>query len=156
MFDSFPFRSQGRELRVGRPPAVRPQPARVARELALALEMQEEIDREGLTFRDAARRYGCSRMRICRLLALARLAPDIQVRVADLTTTTALEDVTVEDLRWVAEAMDWGEQRRRFEQVVRIGGQAEPAPTARCPVGVLAVARGAAMDGTTIENARLA
>lgn len=101
-------------MRVGRPPAVRARPARVARELALALEIQEEIDREGLTFRDAARRRGCSRMRICRLLGLARLAPDIQAQVVDLTTTTTLEALTVDDLRWVAEAMDWGEQRKRF------------------------------------------
>ncbi|MBN1771210.1 MAG: hypothetical protein JXB32_08125 [Deltaproteobacteria bacterium] len=93
---------------------MRPQPARVARELALALDVQAEIDRDGLTYREAARRHGCSRQRICRLLALARLAPDIQARVADLTTTTALEALTVEDLRWVAEAMDWGEQWRRF------------------------------------------
>ena len=108
-------------MRVGRAPGVRPQPARVARELALALEIQEEIDREGLTFRAAARRHGCSRMRICRLLGLARLAPDIQAQVADLTTTTALEALTVEDLRWVAEAMDWEEQRGRF--ALLLGGQ---------------------------------
>lgn len=105
-------------MRVGRAPGVRPQPARVARELALTLEIQEEIDREGLTFRAAARRHDCSRMRICRLLALARLAPDIQARVADLTTTTALEALTVEDLRWVAEAIDRGAQRRRLRQIV--------------------------------------
>ena len=110
-------------MRVGRAPGVRPKPARVARELALALEMQEEIDRGGLTFRDAGRRHDCSRMRICRLLALARLAPDIQARVADRTTTTAPEAPSVEDLRWVAEAMDWREQRRRFGWRLDGGGK---------------------------------
>jgi hypothetical protein len=55
LVDTFPFRSQGRGKRAGPPPS-RPQPARVARDLALALEVQAEIDAEGLTYREVAPR----------------------------------------------------------------------------------------------------
>lgn len=100
--------------RAGPPPPARPQPARVAGELALALEVQTEIDRDGLTYREVARRHACSRQRICRLLALARLAPDIQDQVARMTTVTASEGLDRQSLEWVAEALDWAEQRQRF------------------------------------------
>lgn len=118
LVDTFPFRSQGRGKRAGPPPAARPQPARVAGELALAIEVQAEIDRDGLTYREVARRHACSRQRICRLLALARLAPDIQNQVARMTTVTASETLDRQSLEWVAEALDWDEQRARVRRLI--------------------------------------
>jgi hypothetical protein len=127
LVDTFPFRSQGRGKRAGPPPPVRPQPARVARDLALALKIQAEIDREGLTYREVATRHGCSRKRVCRLLLLTRLAPEIQDRVARMTTTTASEPLDREALEWVADVMDWSEQRDRFQKTMVCAGSADAA-----------------------------
>ena len=92
-----------------------PRPARVAQELALALQLQAEIDNEGLTYRQLAERHGWSRMKACQLLPLARLAPDIQAEVAGLTTTVAGEPIDRDTLVWIAEARDAAAQRERFD-----------------------------------------
>jgi hypothetical protein len=96
-----------------------PRPVRVAQELALALELQAEIDNEGMTYRELAERHGWSRMKACRLLPLARLAPDIQAEVAALTTTVASEPIDRDTLMWVAETSDWTSQRERFDALKR-------------------------------------
>jgi hypothetical protein len=54
-------------------------------------------------------------MKVCRLLALARLAPEIQVEVASLTTTVAGEPIDRDTLQWIVDAADWAAQRRRFD-----------------------------------------
>jgi hypothetical protein len=78
--------------------------------------------------REVARRHECSRTRICRLLALVRLAPEVQARVAALTTTTARQPMDRRELEWVAGAVDWGEQRRRFAAIT-----VRPAATGGTP-----------------------
>lgn len=96
-----------------------PRPARVAEDLALALQLQAEIDGEGLTYRELAERHGWSRMKVCRLLPLTRLAPDIQSEVAALTTTVAAEPIDRDTLLWIAEAPDWAAQQQRFDKLAR-------------------------------------
>lgn len=127
--DEFEFRTRGHRLLVGSPPEARPRPARVADELALALQVQEMIDREGLTQREVAPRFGCSSGRICRLLKLSRLAPDIQEQVAAMMTETVSEPLDRKGLEWVAEVLDWAEQRERFRKVMNGISKREPAPT---------------------------
>ena len=83
--------------------------------MALAVQLQAEIDNEGLTYRELAERHGWSRMKACRLLPLARLAPAIQAEVAALTTTVAGEPIDRDTLIWIAEAPDWAAQRDRFD-----------------------------------------
>ncbi len=58
-------------------------------------------------------------MKACRLLPLARLAPDIQTEVATLTTTVAGEPIDRETLVWIAEARDATAQRARFNALAR-------------------------------------
>ncbi len=98
VLDHFRFRSRGDELVLGALEPLVPQPARVAQDLALARQLQAQIDREGLSYRELAERHGWSRMKVCRLLPLARLAPDIQAEVAQLTTAVAAEPIDRETL----------------------------------------------------------
>ena len=91
----------------------------MAQELALALQLQAEIDNEGLTYRQLAERHGWSRMKACQLLPVARLAPDIQAEVAGLTTTVAGEPIDRDTLVWIAEARDAAAQRERFDALAR-------------------------------------
>jgi hypothetical protein len=91
----------------------------VAQELALALQLQAEIDNEGLTHRELAERHGWSRMKACRLLRLIRLAPEIQAEVAALTTTVAGEPIDRDTLGWVADAPNLASQRERFDALKR-------------------------------------
>lgn len=110
---------RGRDLVLGVLEPLVPRPARVAQELALALQLQAEIDNEGLTYRELAERHGWSRMKACRLLPLSRLAPDIQAEVAALTTTVAGEPIDRDTLVWIAEARDCAGQRQRFDALAR-------------------------------------
>jgi hypothetical protein len=119
ILDLFPFRLRGDELVLGVLEPLVPRPARVAQDLALALQLQAEIDREGLTYRELAERHGWSRMKAYRLLPLARLAPDIQAEVAQLTTTVAGEPIDRDTLLWITEAPDWSSQRKRFDALAR-------------------------------------
>jgi len=119
VLDHFRFRSRGDELVLGALEPLVPQPARVAQDLALARQLQAQIDREGLSYRELAERHGWSRMKVCRLLPLARLAPDIQAEVASLTTTVAGEPIDRDTLAWVAGALTWTEQRRRFDALAQ-------------------------------------
>jgi hypothetical protein len=75
--------------------------------------------------------FGVSRTTIGRHVSLARLAPDIQKVVAQLTTTTASEPIDRKKLEWVAEPVKWPEQRARFQKVMDDAFGAEPAPVAR-------------------------
>jgi hypothetical protein len=59
-------------------------------------------------------------MKACRLLPLARLAPDIQAEVAALTTIAAGEPIDRDTLVWVAEARDAACQRQRFDALPRV------------------------------------
>jgi hypothetical protein len=115
ILDVFSCRLQGDRLVIGRLEPLVPRPARVAQDLALAIELQAEIDNEGLTYRELAERHGWSRMKACRLLPLARLAPDIQAEVDALTTTVAGEPIDRDTLLWIAGAPSWSAQRERFD-----------------------------------------
>jgi hypothetical protein len=119
MLDRFAFRSRGDELVLGVLEPLVPQPARIAQDLALARQLRAEIDSEGLTYRELGERHGWSRMKVCRLLPLARLTPDIQAEVAALTTTVAGEPLDRETLLWIAEARTATAQRERFDALAR-------------------------------------
>jgi hypothetical protein len=129
--DSFSFRLQGRDFVIGEPAPLVPQPAAVAKDLALAHTVQDEMDRDNLTCREVGPRHGFSRATVGRLVPLVRLAPDIQEAVSRLTTTTACERIDRESLEWVAEAMDWTEQRARFQELMNKYFEPEPARVAK-------------------------
>ena len=97
-------------------------PARVARMLAMANDLQDKIDRG--EYKDqaaAARALGLSRTKLTRLLDLALLAPDIQEEVLFLKAVDGKEPVTERALREVVRHLSWAEQRRIWKAIGRRG-----------------------------------
>lgn len=98
------------------PPAPRPpvrRPARVAMMLALAHTVAGAIASGKLVDQaDAARRLGLTRARITQLLALLRLAPDLQEHVLFLEAVDGVEPLTERDLRKVTRVACWRSSAR--------------------------------------------
>ncbi|MBL8919965.1 MAG: hypothetical protein JNJ54_13955 [Myxococcaceae bacterium] len=116
------FRRQGRRVELTDRPLTPPEPrapvrrpAKVARMLALAHHLQRAIDQGLVADRAAvARNLGQTRARITQLLDLLLLAPDLQVLVLDLEAVDGVEPMTERQLRVVAHAAAWGDQRAQF------------------------------------------
>jgi hypothetical protein len=103
-------------------PPVR-RPAHVARMLALAHHIQAAIDRGAIADRAAvARKLGLTRARITQLLDLTLLAPDLQSRVLELEAVDGREPVSERDLRGIAHAGSWPQQRAAWSDTVAIAG----------------------------------
>ena len=101
------------------PPEVVRRPARVARMLALAHRLQRAIQRGEYDDRaDLARQFGVTRARVTQLLNLTLLAPDIQAAVLKLEAIDGVQPTSERALRAVVGAVDWGVQRRRWDQMV--------------------------------------
>ncbi len=110
----------------GRPRRPKPaqQPARVARMLALSLQIRHAVD-GGLVkdFADVARQLGVSRQRISTLVRLTFLAPDIQYEILGLTVARAYkktkgEPVTEREVfDRVACHITWRDQRLAWQEL---------------------------------------
>lgn len=91
-------------------------PARVAVMLALAHKIQQAIDAGKVRDRaEVARRLGFTRARITHLMDLTLLAPDLQERVLGLEAVDGVEPISERELRKIAHAGRWGEQREAFQ-----------------------------------------
>lgn len=102
------------------PPGPVRRPARVAVMLALAHKIQEAIDTGKLLDRaDVARKLGFTRARITHLMDLTLLAPDLQEHVLGLEAIDGVEPLSERELRRIAHAGSWVEQRAAL---VRGGG----------------------------------
>ena len=87
-------------------------PARVAIMLALAHTIEAAVSAGRLRDQgDAAQRLGLTRPRITQLLALLRLAPDLQERVLFLEAVDGVEPLTERELRPVTRVLCWADQR---------------------------------------------
>jgi hypothetical protein len=90
-------------------------PARVARMLALAHHLERAVDSgEYLDRAELSRRYGITRARVTQILNLTLLAPDIQDQILHLEAVDGLEPSSERALREVSSAIDWEEQRLRW------------------------------------------
>ena len=88
-------------------------PARVARRLALAHRIAEEIASGCYVDQaDVARQHGLTRARLTQLMNLLLLAPDIQETLLWLTFPAGREPVSERSLRPVLRHLLWSEQRR--------------------------------------------
>ena len=110
-------RRQGRAVAfTAQPPEPPPEPvvrpARVARMLALAHNLEAAIERGAYVDRaDVARQLGVTRARVTQLLDLTLLAPDIQEQLLDMQAVDGVEPLSERALREVVRATSWGEQR---------------------------------------------
>ena len=99
---------------------LRPVP-RIARLMALARHV-EQLVRSGTvgSYAAAARLGHVSRARMCQILGLLNLAPDLQEQLLFLEHPTHGRSMTVlRQVLTVAAALDWDEQRRRWRRLRR-------------------------------------
>ena len=88
------------------------QPARVARQLALAHALQQRIDSgEFRNQAELARALGFSRERISKILDLLLLAPDIQEEILFLEGAPGKQRLSEADIHEVFRSVLWSEQR---------------------------------------------
>jgi hypothetical protein len=92
---------------------------RVARLLALALRFEELIRAgEVENYTGLARLGHVTRARICQVMNLINLAPDLQEALLFLPRTERGRDaIILKDLLPMAAALDWREQRRRWAEL---------------------------------------
>src|SRR5262245_25532910 len=90
-------------------------PARVARQLALAHSLQRRLDAgEFGDQAEMARALGFTRARVSQLLDLLLLAPDIQEEILLLQCAPGRQPLHEVHLRPIVRAPLWPEQRRRW------------------------------------------
>ena len=121
---SFPHPGRGNptELRSGADSASLPlgRVPRVARLMALALRLQELV-RSGqvASYSELASLGHVTRARICQILNLLHLAPEIQEALLFLPPTVRGRDaILLADLQPIAAAFDWRKQRRLWGKLL--------------------------------------
>lgn len=102
------------------PPAPVLRPARVAVMLALAHKIQQAIDAGTVPDRaEVARRLGFTRARVTHLMDLTLLAPDLQECVLGLEAVDGVEPISERELRKVAHAGSWADQKGAWARLHR-------------------------------------
>jgi hypothetical protein len=98
-----------------------PRIPRITRLMALAIKFQAMVDRgEVRDYADIARLGYVSRARLTQIMNLLLLAPDIQEELLSLTLNPgASQPAAEQQIRRVISAVDWCEQRRRWNLVKR-------------------------------------
>jgi hypothetical protein len=92
---------------------------RITRLMALAIRIQELVDKGDVTdYAEMARHSQVTRARMTQIMDLLLLAPDIQAKILNLPRTTSGRDpVSEKRLRSIAAIPDWGKQRRAWEDI---------------------------------------
>src|SRR5215471_21089792 len=93
---------------------------RVARLMALALRLDELVRTGQVANYSALASLGhVTRARICQIVNLLHLAPDIQEALLFLPPTQRGRDaILLADLQPIAATLDWRKQRRRWRQLL--------------------------------------
>jgi hypothetical protein len=90
-----------------------PRIPRITRLMALAIRFQDMIDRgEVKDYADLARLGFVTRARVTQIMNLTLLAPDIQEQLLFSEESTASAGIAERNLRRIASAVSWKEQRR--------------------------------------------
>src|SRR6516162_8918894 len=117
-----PSRGNPKELRSDADAASLPlgRVPRVARLMALALRAEELVRTGQVASSSALASLGhVTRARICQILNLIHLAPDIQEALLFLPPTQRSHDaILLADLQAIAAAFDWRKQRRWWRQLL--------------------------------------
>ena len=98
-----------------------PRVPRIARLLALAWHIEEQVRSGALASYAAAARLGhISRARLSQIVSLLNLAPDVQEQVLfSQRPTRGRPELALRHLLRVAATLDWHEQRRRWRKLRR-------------------------------------
>ena len=98
-----------------------PRAPRIARLLALAWHIEEQVHSGTLGSYAAAARLGhISRARLSQILSLLNLAPDVQEQLLFLQRPArGRQELALRHVLSVAAALDWHEQRRRWRKLRR-------------------------------------
>ena len=94
-------------------PVLPPQPPRIARLLALAHRLEQEVRRGETDLAGIARRYGLTRARVSQLLNLTLLAPAIQAELVQLQG----REVTERAIRTLSREPRWRDQIARWHRI---------------------------------------
>lgn len=111
-------RSQRKVIREGEEKNVPERIPRITRLMALAIRIQELVDRGEVTdYAEMARHSQVTRARMTQIMDLLLLAPDIQTEILSLPRTTSGRDPIGEKrLRSIAAVPDWRKQRKMWEE----------------------------------------
>jgi hypothetical protein len=108
-------RARSMEQRLGpaEPPKPGPRIPHITRLMALAIKLQEMIDRGEIHDYVDIARLGCiTRARASQIMNLTLLAPDIQEQLLEVSDQAAIKPaMTEKDLRSVAKLVSWTTQR---------------------------------------------
>jgi hypothetical protein len=94
------------------------EPAPIARTLAHAIKLREDLRAKRTTRKRVAAAREMSVEELREYLVLAKLAPVVRDQVVAMTTVTANELVTEEKLRFIARERNHVEQRRMYERLL--------------------------------------
>lgn len=98
--------------------APRRYPARIARTLALAHDLQRRLDAGEFTdFADVARSLGFTRARVTQIMDLLLLAPEIQEDLLFLFQVPGREQIPEHGLRPLLRHTFWAKQLERWRQI---------------------------------------
>jgi hypothetical protein len=93
-------------------------PAPVARPLAPAIKLRDDIRAKRITMKRVVAARDTTMEELREHLVLARLAPVVRDQVLGMTTVTVNELVTEEKLRFIARERNHVEQRRMYERLL--------------------------------------
>ena len=94
---------------------------RIARHMALALHLEALVQSGTVSsYAQVARLGRVSRARICQILSLLQLAPDLQEQLMFLARPAqGREPLPLRQVLAIAALLDWDEQRRRWRKLQR-------------------------------------
>ena len=91
---------------------------RIARLMALAIRLEKLIGERAISdYAEVARRGRVTRARMTQIMRLLDLAPDIQEEILFLAPGPRLNE---RNLRSIVQPIDWTEQRRLFQELLRM------------------------------------
>lgn len=95
--------------------------------MALAIKFQEMVDRgEVRDYADLSRLGHVTRARMSQIMNLLMLAPDIQEELLFLQERPNGSGTTEHEIRQVATAVAWSDQRKRWSPLRDAGGDQTP------------------------------
>lgn len=101
---------------------VPPRIPRIARLMALAIRVQDMVDRgEVRDYAEVAHLGHVTRARMTQIMNLLNLAPDIQEQLLFSEELTASARIAERNLRRIASAVYWKEQRRLLRHGITLG-----------------------------------